>query len=757
MNQLIHILHLEDDLVDAELIREKIKSVGLVCKIVHVQTREEFEAALRQGGHDIILADFRLPRFDGMAALRLAQKMCPDIPFIFVSGTMGEEAVIEGLTEGATDYVLKQRLSRLATAIPRALQEAENWRARKRAEEELRKLSRAVEQSASTIIITDTQGYIEYANPRFTEVTGYTPEEATGQHTRFLGSGYTPIEEYTRLWETITSGKEWHGEFLNVKKSGKLYWESASITPIRNADGVIAHFLAVKEDITERKHAEAERDKLLARIQQQAQEVQFIIDTVPEGIFLLNEDNHIRLTNPIAEKHLDFLTPDWKEGRLTHLGLRPLAELLTAPPKGLWHEVDINGRYFEVIARPVEDSPHHQGWVFVLHDVTQEREIQRQVQSQERLAAVGQLAAGIAHDFNNTLAVIKLYTQILLRSLKLSARDQERLQTMDQQTQRASDLIQQILDFSSQSVLEKRPLDLLPFLKEMVKLLNRTFPENIQVNLDAARDEYVIQADASRIQQVILNLAFNARDAMPQGGYLKIGLKMVQFTSGVMPPVSGMPFGKWVQVTVSDNGTGMSLDTLNHIFEPFFTTKEEGKGTGLGLAQVYGIVQGHEGFIDVTTEVYQGTTFSLYFPAFAVEKYETRPLTESKMALGEGQQILIVEDEATIRMALAESLELLNYRVMEASNGRVALTLLAQHENEIDLVLSDAIMPVMGGVDLFYNIQDRGLNIPFVMITGHAIGNDIEKLWALGLQGWLTKPPDLQKLAQVLQQALIKV
>ncbi len=222
MNQLIHVLHLEDDPMDAELIQEKLEVAGLDCQIIHVKTREEFDAAIRRGGHDIILADFRLPQFDGMSALRMAQKICPEIPFIFVSGTMGEEAVIEGLTKGATDYVLKQRLSRIAPAVRRALHEAENWRARKRAEEELRKLSRAVEQSASTIIITDTQGFIEYANPRFTEITGYALEEARGQHTRFLGSGYTPIEEYERLWQTITSGKEWHGEFLNVKKNGKV-------------------------------------------------------------------------------------------------------------------------------------------------------------------------------------------------------------------------------------------------------------------------------------------------------------------------------------------------------------------------------------------------------------------------------------------------------------------------------------------------------------------------------------------------------
>lgn len=756
MTELIHILHLEDNSADAELIQEKIKTTGITCQIIRVQTRNEFEIALREGGHDIILADFRLPQYDGMSALRLTQEVCPEIPFIFVSGVMGEDAVIEGLTEGATDYVLKQRLSRLTSAIPRALHEAENQRVRKQFEDDLRKLSRAVEQSASAIIITDADGYIEYANPRFTDITGYPLKETLGQHTRFLRSDHTSPEDFKHLWDTITSGKEWHGEFQNIKKNGERFWESASISPIKNTDGVITHFLAVKDDITARKQAEEEREKLLAQIRQQAQEVQFIINTVPEGIFLLSQDHRVRLTNPIAEEFLNLLAPDGKDGRrLTHLGLNPLESLLAPPQKGLWHELESNGRYFEVIARPVEDGSRHQSWVFVLHDVTQERQIQSQVRSQERLAAVGQLAAGIAHDFNNTLAVIKLYSQLILHSAKLSMRDQERLQTVTQQTQRAADLIQQILDFSRQSLMEKQPLDLLPFMKELDKLLKRALPENIQISLKVHKGEYIIHADPSRIQQIILNLAFNARDAMFQGGKLTINLATLELESHMDFPVSDMKPGKWVQITVTDTGTGMSSETLAHIFEPFFTTKERSKGTGLGLAQVYGIVQGHEGFINVSTKVNQGTTFSLYFPAFSVEQYDIPNLLVEDMPQGQGQLILVVEDDMTARQALVESLALLNYQVMEVSNGREALSLLARHGDKINLVLSDAIMPEMGGVALFHALQERSLDIPFIMITGYMVDDEIENLRTIGLHGWLAKPPDLSKLAQLLQQALL--
>ncbi|MCA9961655.1 MAG: PAS domain S-box protein, partial [Anaerolineales bacterium] len=268
MGQSIHILHLEDDPLDAELVQIKLEEAGLVCQITCLQNREEYIAALQQGGYDIILADFRLPAYDGMSALHLAQEICPEIPFIFVSGTMGEEAVIDGLTEGATDYVLKQRLSRIAPAVRRALHEAENWQARQQAEEELRKLSRAVEQSANTIIITNTQGYIEYANPRFAETSGYSLSEVLEQHTRILKSGLMPPDVYQQLWATINAGKEWRGEFQNRRKNGELYWESASISPIKNTDGVITHFLAVKEDITARKQAEEVRARLEEQLRQ---------------------------------------------------------------------------------------------------------------------------------------------------------------------------------------------------------------------------------------------------------------------------------------------------------------------------------------------------------------------------------------------------------------------------------------------------------------------------------------------------------
>jgi signal transduction histidine kinase/ActR/RegA family two-component response regulator len=475
---------------------------------------------------------------------------------------------------------------------------------------------------------------------------------------------------------------------------------------------------------------------------------------VPEVVLLLAPDSSVRLNNPVSDDFLTILTPEWASGSLTHQGGRPLVGLLTSPPKGLWHEINLEEYSFETMARPVEYSPENTGWVLVLRDVTQEREIQRQVQRQERLAAVGQLASGIAHDFNNIMAVIILYAQILFRTLELPEPVQEKLRTIEQQAQRATELIQQILDFSRQSVIEPRPVDLLPFMKELVKLLERTLPEHIQMELNHAEDEYLIQADPSRIQQVMLNLAVNARDAMPQGGQLQIVLAHLPLEEVKSMPIIGMAPGKWVHIQVADSGSGIPTELLSKIFEPFFTTKEVGVGTGLGLAQVYGIVQQHDGSIDVTTKVGQGTTFALYFPALDIGEKAPLTIDSTLLQQGQGQMVLVVEDDPAARQAIVSSLLFMNYEVMEATNGQEALTILSTKANDIDLVLSDTIMPQMGGIALLHAMRQQKLTTPMVLISGHPLTREMKKLQKLGLAGWLPKPPHLESLSQLLAQVL---
>ena len=500
------------------------------------------------------------------------------------------------------------------------------------------------------------------------------------------------------------------------------------------------------------------RATLQEQLEDQARQMAQIMATVPEGVLLLDGEGRVLEANPAAEKYLILLAGARVGEILTHIGNRPLAELLTSPPtKGLWHEIHDDGRTFEVIARPMEDGPKLKCWVLVIKEVTHERQIRTQMEQQERLAAVGQLAAGIAHDFNNIIATIVLYARLLERTTTLSEQEREHLKVINQQAWHASRLIEQVLDFSRRSVLEQRPLDLLPLVKEHVKLLERTLPEHIEITLRHGEEDYTVHADPTRIQQVLTNLALNARDAMPDGGYLRITLDRIALTAGVAPPMPEMAPGDWVVLGVTDTGVGIPADVLPHIFEPFFTTKTPGEGSGLGLAQIYGIVGQHGGHIQVMSQEGKGTTFIVYLPALRDVPDTASWSQEVTAPQGHGEVILVVEDDMVLRAALVDSLKLLNYQVLEASNGKEALARVQEHREQIALVLSDVVMPAMGGIALFHALQEQGWHKPMILLTGHPVGKELEALQDQGLSAWMGKPPSLEQLSQALADALRQV
>jgi two-component system cell cycle sensor histidine kinase/response regulator CckA len=520
---------------------------------------------------------------------------------------------------------------------------------------------------------------------------------------------------------------------------------------------VSAHELELLANIGNQIGVAVERLRLSEQTRDQARQVQGIISTVPEGVVLLNADARVLLANPAARKHLTALADAGVGDTLTHLGGRPVAELLTPPPRGLWHEIKLDGpprQVFEMVARPMEEEAGVGDSVLVIRDVTQEREFQERLQQQDRLAAVGQLAAGIAHDFNNIMAVIVLYSGLLSRTLDLSPKGHEQLKVIARQAKQATKLIQQILDFSRRSILERQPLDLVPPLKEIVKLLQRTLPENIQVALDVAPGAYVVNADPTRMQQVFMNLAVNARDAMPSGGELCIELDRLQVQDGQGAPIQELGTGDWVRIIVRDTGTGIPPDLLSHVFEPFFTTKAPGKGSGLGLAQVYGIVTQHNGYIDVASTLREGTTFTLYLPALPQTGAETPQAQSETPTEGQQETVLVVEDNRATRRALRDALEALNYRALEAEDGRDGLELYERHQDEIALVLTDLVMPEMGGQALIHELRQRNPAVKVVVITGHPLEEEISHLRAKGRVEVVEKPVDLEQLAQVIRRSL---
>ena len=625
MSSTLRILHLEDIRNDAELVRATLDEEGVACEIVLVDTRADFLRALEGGRFDLILPDYKLPSFDSLAALAIAQEKCPDVPFITVSGTIGEERAIETLKSGATDYVLKHRLSRLAPSVRRALHEARERTERRRAEEALRKSEERLKR---------------------------------------------------------------------------------------------------------------------------------IVEHLPEGVCLLDGNMRVTLANPLGREHLRTLTSSGEGETLSGLGGHAIEDLLTPRPDGLPHEVTpvgSSGRTFTVEARPVVEETAEGGWVLLVKDVTHEREMLERVQRQDRLASVGQMAAGIAHDFNNMLTVMMGFAQMLEMEPEVPEKIKEDLNRIFSQGQRAAQLIRQILDFSRKSVVERQPVDLVAFLKEIMKLLERTLPESIRVAVRFDRGNYLVEASLTQLQQVMTNLAVNARDALPEGGELRVRLSNLLVASGQKPPLPEMGPGDWVVWTVSDTGMGMPPEVLAHIYEPFFTTKASGLGTGLGMAQVYGIVQQHGGYIDVWSEVNRGTTFTIYLPLLQITEASVKQ-AEVTPQMGHGETILLVEDQADVLGIVRAMLERLSYRVLTAANGQEAQEVFGRRRAEIALVLTDMVMPGMSGMELCQALRRQDPGAKIVAMTGYPLkeGGAMPQ----GIAGWIDKPVTLMRMAQAVRNAL---
>jgi len=481
--------------------------------------------------------------------------------------------------------------------------------------------------------------------------------------------------------------------------------------------------------------------RMAAMLAAEQKRLEGLVEHLPVGILLLDSEYRLVVANPLGKEILAELSTTPPEGPLIYLGSQSVAELISKHTDQFPVEIVQRGatrRVFEAQARPAGESTGQ--WLLVVRDVTYEREYQMRIQMQERLATVGQLAAGIAHDFNNIMAAIMVYSDLLSDDPNIPAASQERLQTIQQQVQRATSLIRQILDFSRRSVMEQCDIDLLPFVKELDKMLRRVLPETIQLELSYRSNSYMVRADPTRLQQAFMNLALNSRDAMPEGGLLQFDLNRILVQPGERPPAEEMLPGEWIRITISDTGSGISTDNLPHIFEPFFTTKPVGQGTGLGLAQVYGIIKQHDGFIDVKSRKGHGTTFTIYLPARNAQRVE-EPVTETQIKLsGGGRYVLVVEDDQATREALQALLEAHQYAVVTSNNGVEALKLLEDGHTEIDLIVSDVVMPQMGGVALYREVRERWPHIKVLFITGHPMGGEYQVLLEKGKVLWLQKP-----------------
>jgi PAS domain S-box-containing protein len=511
-------------------------------------------------------------------------------------------------------------------------------------------------------------------------------------------------------------------------------------------------------------------------LQESEERFRTFFESAPIGIYRTTPDGRLLLANPAAIRMLGYDSFEElaaldleKESHQIGYSRREFRERIERDGeiRGLETEWTTKGNSMMIVrenARVVRDGNgavlYYEG---TLEDITERRHLEEQMWQQDRMTALGRLAGGIAHDFNNILTGITLSAQMLLGQRHLPSDLTPDLESILDDARQAARLVQQILDFSRRSFFEIRSVDLRLITGETADLLRRTLPENIHFLLEVGRGECVVNADPERMQQVLTNLALNARDAMPEGGELRIGLSRAEVRLGEEPPVEGMPPGEWVCLAVSDTGKGIPPEAMPRLFEPFFTTKPVGQGTGMGLAQAHGIVKQHEGYIGVETEVGQGTTFRVYLPAQSSVETEEAPLGEVPSAIPEqeGETILLVEDEKKVRKFGRMALELLGYRVLTAANGREALEVYRSAERAypeqgrgIDLVLADMVMPEMGGRELMRELRKENPHLKAVVMTGYTLEEDLRELMEEGIVDVIHKPFDLGTLEEVIRHAL---
>jgi PAS domain S-box-containing protein len=505
-----------------------------------------------------------------------------------------------------------------------------------------------------------------------------------------------------------------------------------------------------------------ERIEVLLKAQER--ELESIIHSLPEGVVLLNKEGVILLSNPAARDLVSSFMKLRKGDKLNTIGNVDLKEIMNKVNQMCEIKIDHPRKIIlEATFTPVAKGIlGREAGILLMRDVTQIREREKYTRQQERLATVGQLAGGIAHEFNNILNIIMVTTD-LVSSIEsnLNPETKEWLKNIKFQGRRAAALVRQVLDFSRTSITQKKPLDLAYFLKGIENLVRQTIPENIEIKIEIEeRDKtHIVIADVFQMEQVLMNLITNARDAMPEGGSLSIRIKKLTVEKAESAPLSVMGPGSYVVLEVEDTGCGMSEDILKRAFEPFFTTKQVGKGAGLGLSQVYGIVEQHNGFITIKSHPEKGTKVIVYFPEYKGEKevfddlIVSKELSQEDIYKGNGEQILLVEDNTFVCEVIKNGLERLNYKITVAHDAQEGLKIYKENKDSVALIISDVVMPHMDGVKFYHEIKKIKPGAKVILISGYGPFEELETLIQEGVS-FLPKPVDIRKLSFQIKEIL---
>lgn len=882
MKSPLQVLLVEDSDDDAQLLIRELTRGGYQVSAKRVETAEALHSALAEEGWQVVLCDFTLPHFNGTEALRIVKKSALDIPFIYVSGTIGEDIAVEAMKAGAHDYVVKHSLARLVPAIERELREAQVRRQGREAETQMRMsehkyrhLFRSM-RDAALLIAEETDKIID-ANEQAEVLLGRSRKELLGMnHTQLYPSpgptaalaGDSPlgceteirrndgqivpvdvcssrIELYERpfkltLFRDITERKRaeealtlfralidqandaievidpetvrfldvnekacqslgysrteflslnvpdvearlnfstpdlWRQHVEAIRSQGSRIMEGehrrkdGSVFPVEINSSYVrldrAYLVSVVRDITERKRAEKalhESEQRFRQVTENIDEVFWLADATDHRMIYVSPVYERIWGRPCSEPQTN---PQAWFNAIHADDRQHVRETMTHGAAAGGYDLeyrivrpDGSVRWIHSRAFPVLDANGQVGRLAgVTTDVTVPRQLEDQFRQAQKMEAIGHLAGGIAHDFNNLLGVIQLQSSMLLHQPSTAQRTQEGIQQILTASERAANLTRQLLTFSRRSVRQSKNIDLGQLVGDMTKLLRRLLGEDIALETRFAPALPLINADPGMMEQVIMNLAVNARDAMPEGGRLLVMLDAETIDNDYVRLHPRATPGAYICMSVSDTGCGISEENLPRIFEPFFTTKEIGKGTGLGLATVFGIIEQHHGWIEVLSTVGKGSTFNVFLPALPQSRQASPTAVVEKPVLKGGTEtILLVEDEEVLGEITRTVLERCGYRVLFARSAAEAIALWEAQTTPVDLLLTDFIMPgSMTGWQLSETLTRRQPGLKVIHISGNS--NDLlrERHHLLQTINFIAKPCLASELLATVRQCL---
>ncbi|MFO8089333.1 MAG: PAS domain S-box protein, partial [Desulfatiglandaceae bacterium] len=628
-----------------------------------------------------------------------------------------------------------------------------------------------VDNIADVITVMDLNLNLTYVSPSIIRLRGYTAEEAMGQTMEQI---MTPeslqiitrvLEEEMRLEARGTADPDRTRilELEEYRKDGSIVWLENHMSALRDNEKKLIGFIALSRDITERKLAEEELDN-------EAAHRSILMEQSRDGIVILDQDGNVYESNKKFAEMLDYPLESMCKLNVTDWEFLYPPERLVEMIKS----VDEKGAQFETKHRRRDGSIYdveistNAAWfagqklIFcVCRDITErkraeeEREkLQSQLLQAQKMESIGRLAGGVAHDFNNMLSVIIGYAELDIDKTDSEDELHADLQEILGAARRSTDITRQLLTFARQQTIDPKVLNLNEAVESMLKMLRRLIGEDIDLSWEPGPELWPVKIDPTQLDQILANLCVNARDAIADVGKLTIETDTIRFYEEYCADHAGFLPGEYVLLTVSDDGCGMDRETLDKIFEPFFTTKDIGKGTGLGLAVIYGIVKQNEGFINVYSEPGKGTTFRLYFPRHAESTEQTEKYVAEEIPVGSGETVLIVEDEASILKLTKRILERFGYTVLEASGPEEAMVIAKEHSGGVHLLITDVVMPGMNGRELADKLQTDYPKLKVLFMSGYTA--DVIARHGILNPGvkFVQKPFSIEDLANKIRQAL---